>query len=391
MSKWPMVKLGDISHTIDYGVTASATTDSNGYKFLRITDIQENCVDWDLVPWCICSEKEALKSFLKEGDIVFARTGATTGKSYLIKECPENTVFASYLIRVRLSQKALPTYVGCFFKSPYYWQQISNSSRGAAQPGVNSTVLQTLTLPLPPLPEQMHIVELLDRAQGLIDHRKEQLALMDTLTQSLFYEMFGDPVKNEMGWENVVLDKACAKITDGEHGTVERYSSGFLYLMARNISWDGTLDYSDISYISESDYLKINKRCNPEPGDILLVCVGATIGKLAIVPTTGPVFSIARSVALLKKSQFIVSHYFKTLLSTPMMQKQLFDGCNSSAQAGLYLGIIKKILIPLPPLPLQQLFSDRVQKIEETKQRMSASLAELEQTFNALMQESFYD
>lgn len=390
MSKWPMVKLGDISHTIDYGVTASATTDSNGYKFLRITDIQENCVDWDLVPWCICSEKEALKSFLKEGDIVFARTGATTGKSYLIKECPENTVFASYLIRVRLSQKALPTYVGCFFKSPYYWQQISNSSRGAAQPGVNSTVLQTLTLPLPPLPEQMHIVELLDRAQGLIDHRKEQLALMDTLTQSLFYEMFGDPVKNEMGWEMKKIGAICTLVSDGVHAKPNYLPSGIPFISVKDLI-NGEISFTNTKYIAEEDYKSFNKRCNPEYNDILYTKVGARYGRPAIVNTKCP-FSIYVSLALLKPNHTLVDSIFlRESLISPFIFQQACKAIKGIGVPDLHLIEIKNFTIPLPSLKKQQLFADRVQKIEETKQRMSASLAELEQTFNALMQESFYD
>ncbi|MGN6507411.1 MAG: restriction endonuclease subunit S, partial [Tepidisphaeraceae bacterium] len=87
--------LGDISSTIDYGVTASAVNSPVGPKFLRITDIQDGAVDWDTVPWCDCSEREAASSQLQDGDIVFARTGATTGKSFLIRQAPSKSVFAS--------------------------------------------------------------------------------------------------------------------------------------------------------------------------------------------------------------------------------------------------------------------------------------------------------
>ena len=83
-------------------MTASASSQPVGPKFLRITDIQDGLVDWDAVPWCECDGRSAADARLKAGDIVFARTGATTGKSFLIRECPINAVFASYLIRVRM-------------------------------------------------------------------------------------------------------------------------------------------------------------------------------------------------------------------------------------------------------------------------------------------------
>ena len=110
-----IVALGDLAELIDYGMTASAVESPVGPKFLRITNIQNNSVDWDSVPWCECDTKEAAKSKLTDGDIVFARTGATTGKSFLIDGCPDESVFASYLIRVRVNDRLSPRFLAHFF------------------------------------------------------------------------------------------------------------------------------------------------------------------------------------------------------------------------------------------------------------------------------------
>ena len=99
---WNTVK--DLSKNIQYGYTESANVEPVGPKFLRITDIQGGKVDWDTVPYCVCSDDEAGKYLLESGDIVFARTGATTGKSFLISN-PPKAVFASYLIRLRLQEE----------------------------------------------------------------------------------------------------------------------------------------------------------------------------------------------------------------------------------------------------------------------------------------------
>jgi type I restriction enzyme S subunit len=194
------VSLEKITESVDYGVTASASSIPTGPKFLRITDIQNGSVNWETVPWCECDARAADESQLEAGDIVFARTGATTGKSFLITTCPKNAVFASYLIRVRVLKSVEPRYVSNFFKSSDYWAQITKGSRGAAQPGVNATTLKSLEIPLPPLPEQRRIAAILDQADALRAGRREALAQLDSLTQSIFYEMFGDPILNTLGW-----------------------------------------------------------------------------------------------------------------------------------------------------------------------------------------------
>ena len=100
---------------------------------------------------------------------------------------------------------------------------------------------------------------------------------------SLFLDMFGDPVTNSKGWEIKTLNDVCSKITDGEHGTVKRLKFGKLYLMARNVGHHSIV-LDEVSYISQEDHERIYKRCNPETGDLLLVCVGATIGRCCLVP-----------------------------------------------------------------------------------------------------------
>ena len=156
------VRVREVAESIQYGHTASAVTSEEGPRFLRITDIQNGAVDWDQVPSCDIAEEEIPKYRLSEGDLVFARTGATTGKSYLIRNCPD-AVFASYLIRVRASKDVDPHYLAFFFQSPDYWRQIEEGKRGIGQPNVNGKTLGEVRLPLPPLDEQRQIVAELEK------------------------------------------------------------------------------------------------------------------------------------------------------------------------------------------------------------------------------------
>mgnify|MGYP000429672026 CR=1 FL=1 len=147
---------------INYGYTAKASATNGSFKLLRITDIQDKKVDWDTVPYCEVENHKIDRVRLRDGDIVFARTGATTGKSFLV-ENPKNAVFASYLIRVSVDRKKLcPRFVMHYFQSASYWNQVNDGISGAAQGGFNASKLATLLLPIIEMSEQTRVVNRLD-------------------------------------------------------------------------------------------------------------------------------------------------------------------------------------------------------------------------------------
>ena len=165
---WCWCKLSDIGDCL-YGVSESAKT-TGPYKLLRITDIQNDSVNWDSVPLSDYKKKDVAKYYLTENDLVFARTGGTVGKSYLIQDVPNNSIYASYLIRVRFQGKALlPKYIKYFFQSPQYWSQIIENAEGTGQPNCNGTKLANLNIPLPPLSIQHRIVEKIEEVFSAIN------------------------------------------------------------------------------------------------------------------------------------------------------------------------------------------------------------------------------
>ncbi|MDA1316274.1 MAG: restriction endonuclease subunit S [Acidobacteria bacterium] len=160
---WKVKELLAVS-AINYGYTTSAAGEPVGPRFLRITDIQGDEVNWESVPFCKIDSADLPRYRLASGDIVFARTGATTGKSFLVHD-PPDAVFASYLIRLRLLDRTvLPEFVSLYFQTPGYWKAIKDGSSGSAQGGFNATKLGALSLPIPPLTEQQRIVGILDEA-----------------------------------------------------------------------------------------------------------------------------------------------------------------------------------------------------------------------------------
>ncbi|MCU6760264.1 restriction endonuclease subunit S [Waltera acetigignens] len=140
---------------IQYGLSNSAEAQGT-HRLLRITDIQDGKVNWKDVPFTTVENAE--NYLLRKDDIVFARTGATVGKSFLVTELPFESVYASYLIRIRLFDCISPSYLYQFFNSYCYWEQITDKSVGVGQPNCNGTSLKELFIPLPPLHEQKRIV-----------------------------------------------------------------------------------------------------------------------------------------------------------------------------------------------------------------------------------------
>ena len=154
---WKWVRWGELSESIQYGYNAPAL-DSGRIKMVRISDIHNNAVDWDTVPYCDIREEEIGSYLLAANDILFARTGGTVGKSYLVKVVPEEAVYAGYLIRTRYSTSLYPEYMKFFMESQLYWDQLHEGTIATAQPNCNGKTLSKMILPLPPLAEQKRIV-----------------------------------------------------------------------------------------------------------------------------------------------------------------------------------------------------------------------------------------
>ena len=198
---WIWVRLGEISDNIHYGFNASAKLDKD-IKLLRITDIQNNRVNWETVPGCEITDKEYLNYSLRDKDILIARTGGTIGKSFIVKDVHQKAVFASYLIRVIPNIHMDADYMKKFIESPLYWKQLYKASMGTGQPNVNGTSLKSLKFPLPPLNEQKRIVEKTGQLMQFCDQLESQVksnqknseALMTSVVAEAFEvkaEIFG--------------------------------------------------------------------------------------------------------------------------------------------------------------------------------------------------------
>lgn len=262
---------------------------------------------------------------------------------------------------------------------------LNSLGRGATFKEISKSIVESIKIPLPPLSTQLAIVSELDKINELIRLKKEQLKDFDNLAQSLFYEMFGDPVENEKGWEVKKLGDVCSQITDGTHNSPTNTEKGdFMYVTAKNIKRDGII-LDNITYVDAATHQSIYLRCNPEYGDVLYIKDGATTG-IATINNLKEEFSLLSSVALLKLGDEIVNYYLKAVLNTQSLYNSIRSNMGGAAITRLTLVKIKAIRIPLPPLPLQRLFAQRIEQIEREKSEVQKSIQDLETLLASRMQ-----
>jgi len=245
-----------------------------------------------------------------------------------------------------------------------------------------------IQIPLPPLPQQQKIANILDAADALRQNDKALIAKYNELTQALFLDMFGDPVSNPKGWAEKSLYELCNKITDGTHDTPLRLTEGIKFITGKHIR-PFVIDYDNSDYVTEEVHNEIYRRCNPEYGDILYTNIGVNFATAAM-NTVDYEFSM-KNVALLKyKREFLNGRFLESILNNEFFKDRLKRAFGiGGAQQFLSLSNIKSIMILNPPLELQNQFAKRVAVIEEQKAIVQKSLEKSEELFNSLLQKAF--
>ncbi len=165
---WKWERWRNLANSTQYGYNAPASPQGD-IRMVRISDIQDNIIDWDTVPYCQISEKEIPTYLLAENDLLFARTGGTVGRSYLVTNMTERAIYAGYLIHSNYNKRLCPQYLKYFMDSPLYWSPLRNGTTQTAQPNCNGKTLSKMMVPIPPIEEQQRIVEHLDRLLPLCD------------------------------------------------------------------------------------------------------------------------------------------------------------------------------------------------------------------------------
>ncbi|WP_052115555.1 restriction endonuclease subunit S [Porphyromonas crevioricanis] len=374
--------MNDISKSILYGVSESAKSEGN-YKLLRITDIQDNQVDWGTVPFTDFDEDKVSSYILHDGDIVFARTGATVGKSYLIKGLRQNTIYASYLIRVQTFDSIFPEYVKLFFESGYYWEQIELGSVGIGQPNVNGTILGNLNIPLPSFAEQKRIVLEIERwfsLIGSIEKGKGELRVITKHARNKILDLaiHGKLVPQDPNDEPAIqlLKRINPDFTPCDNGHNGKLPQGWAHCQLKNVLkitmgqspkgnslnnkrgiefHQGKICFSD-KFLLESGIYTNKPTKIAEPKSILL-CVRAPVGAVNI---TNNQICIGRGLCALTPFEGNAFFYFY-LLQT--LQDSFDNQATGSTFKAISGEVIRNESIILPPLAEQQRIVQKIEKL----------------------------
>jgi type I restriction enzyme, S subunit len=254
-------------------------------------------------------------------------------------------------------------------------------------PIVSKSRFETLEIPLPPLPEQRRIADILDRADALRAKRRAALAQLDTLNQSIFLDLFGKGGKFGSVCESLPLNRVCMTVVDGVHKTPVYRTAGVPFVTVRNIV-TGRLDLSNTKLISEDDHKSFTKRTGPQRGDVL-VSKDGTIGVPCAVRSDDE-FSIFVSVALLKPRPELIDQMFLVAqIRTELVQRQIRANSKGIAIRHLHLEDFKRLRLLVPPLPAQQEFARLSAATSQAGGLQQAALNELDSLFGSLQHRAF--
>lgn len=388
---WTYKKLGECFTNIRNGANIKQFSPADGIPITRIETLSNNVFNRDKLGYAnIHSIENYEKYILNEGDILMSHINSAKylGRAVVYHQKEgENIIHGMNLLRL-VPISIMPNFAEYYFKSFHFKKQIAQITKKAVnQASFTTTDLKNVTIPVPPLPTQHRIVSELDLLQSIIDKQKAQLKEYDTLAQSIFYDMFGDPVENEKGWEVKTM---------GEVGELQRGSG----LSKKDLIEEGfpCMLYGQI-HTRFGAYTKKHIACIPKelvktakiahPGDVIMAITSEDVeGSCKSVAWMGDYdIAIGSDAAIYRHNMngIYVSYYTQT--------KAFFNEKAKYAKGFKVTHISTKEIatIPIlnPPLSLQQSFAAKIESIEKQKAAISKSIAETEKLFEYTMDKYF--
>ncbi|WMJ23709.1 restriction endonuclease subunit S [Paludicola sp. MB14-C6] len=386
MSKWQMVRLGDICKITSGGTPSKAHPEyyENGtIPWIKTGDLKNKYVSYNVDKITESGLKNSSAKMFPEGTLLIAMYGATIGAcSILSFDACTNQACAAFLSIKNLDVSFL-----------YYYlrSQKENFIKlgvGGAQPNISATILKDYTIPLPPIEVQQKIAKTLDAASELLAMRKQQLQELDNLIQSTFYDMFGDPVTNEKGWEVGTIRDIVSEVKYGTSKAATEFGQ-YKYLRMNNITYSGSMDYTNLKYINLEE--KEAKKYLVVKGDVLFNRTNSKelVGKTAVFKEDEPMV-IAGYLIKIKVNDRANSEFLSGILNSKYGKNTLTGMCKAIiGQANINAQELQNIKITLPPLSLQNKFAEIVTKIEEQKELVQKAIDESQYLFDSLMSEYF--
>ena len=383
---WTIRTIGEVAlHLCDGSHNPPVGIDFSEYPMLSSKNIFFDSYDYS-EPRYLTKEQfdiENKRTNVSDGDILLTIVG-TIGRVCCIKEPFQPFTLQRSVAVIKPNKNIIISrylmYCLCGLNAYF-----NKEAKGVAQKGIYLKQLGKISIPVPPLQEQKRIVAELDLLTGIIDKQKQQLKELDTLAQSIFYDMFGNPETDERGWNMEKLSSICVSISDGSHNPPKGgEKSDYLMLSSKNIK-DGVLSLEEPRYLSKDEFSLENKRTNVKKGDILLTIVG-TIGRCCLFDSSKNIV-FQRSVAILKPNDMTNNLFL--MYQMIMLRMVLENEAKGVAQKGIYLRQLGNIMVIVPPKGFQDSFAQKIQSIESQKESINRSIAESQKLFDHTMDKYF--
>ena len=389
---WEYKKLGEIGNIVT-GSTPSTKDESNysprEYCFVKPSDLPSQGIVLIEETEYYVSRKGLSKSrVLPTGSVLVSCIGSIGKIGILTKEACSNQQINAIIPKNDIDSKFIAYSIYAY---RFLLESIANAP---VVPIINKTDFSKIQIPLPPKSTQLSIVSELDKINELIRLKKEQLKDYDNLAQSIFYEMFGDPVENEKGWEVKKLGEISSLICNGNtpKGGSEVYvKEGFLFLRSQNV-WKNRIDLEDVAYIDESTHLSLKKSILKH-NDLLITKTGrintenSSLGRTALFEGGDGSANINGHVYLVRLKENMVHKYILYILISNSYRELIRKTCVGGIdKRQLNKDHIEDFPIIFPPIELQKIYSNRVSIIERQKSSVQKSITDLETLLASRMQ-----
>ena len=295
-------------------------------------------------------------------------------------------------VKKEFENKLQPSYLYKVLSSEKFFEYDNSNTKGAKMPRGDRKSIAKFLIPVPPLEEQSRIVAELDLLTSVIDKQKAQLKELDTLAQSIFYDMFGDPIENPKGWDVKKFCDICEVTSSKRVYQSEWQSTGIPFLRISDFSQliENNGDINAELFISKEKYdeLKLSDQV-PSAGDILVTARG-TLGVCYIVKKKDCFYFQDGMITWLKNLDMqVLSQFIVFLFKNHSFRRQIDKSQSGSTVAYLSISMLKKFILPVPPLKLQQSFAEKIQSIEKQKETIRASIADTQKLLDYTMDKYF--
>ena len=381
---WQYEKLGDISSSLLIEKAKKRFNPNDVIRYIDISSIDN--INQRLIgttSFKMLDAPSRAQQKVEYGDILISTVRPNLRNIAIVNDDASNLVASSGFCVLRINDAALRRYIFYYVVSNKFTAYLGKLTNGANYPAVKETDVRKAFIPIPPKSTQLSIVSELDKLNELIQIKKEQLKDYDTLAQSIFYEMFGDPVENEKGWEVKKLKDISRKIGDGLHGTPEysELDTGWYFINGNNLE-NGCISIKSTTK-KVTDFVR--KKYYVEMDDFtLLVSINGTLGKSAFY--NGENVILCKSACYIKLNKDVNKLFIYEIIRGEYFKRYAESVCTGTTIRNVSLKAMREFPIIYPPLPLQHSFAQKIEQIEQQKAAIQKTITDLETLLAARMQ-----